>query len=276
MKKDYFSPEFWQQYLAQPDTVDYPVIFIHGIARREEAWQKTAQVITDSCYCQMRYEAESNIFHNYDGREAAARVWSLTYYTGQPLVEAVTGNLDLYAARLEAMIEIIKRITGQEKVVLVAHSMGGLVARKYMVKDRSNWEIVHKILTVGTPNLGVKVAVGIVGQLKDVKWGSEFITELNQNWEALSSYKNKKWGVIGAVNPGIVRGVEPKGTDSCGPGYVKLKSAIPYETEAAVENFGQVATVTGHFGFRLAVEADHVELLFHEGTLRGIDWAVKK
>ena len=274
MEPDYLSSEFWQQYLEQPDTVDYPLVFVHGIARREKAWQKTAQVVTDDQYYQMRYEKDG-IFHNYDGKEPILSVWSITYYTDRPLIEAVTGELNLYTERLKEMIERIKRITGQGKVVLAAHSMGGLVARKYMVKERANWENVYKVLTVGTPNLGVKIAPGIVGQLRDVKWGSEFISGLNRKWQALSRAQDKKWGVIGAVKLGIVRGVEPKGTDSCGPDYVKLKSAIPYETEAAVDNFGQVVTNTQHFGFRLAVEADHVGLLFHEGTFRGIEWLLK-
>lgn len=78
MKKDYFNSKYWQQYLVQSAMVDYPLVFIHGIARREEAWQKTAQVVSADNYCQMRYKKD-DIFHNYDGRESANRVWSITY-----------------------------------------------------------------------------------------------------------------------------------------------------------------------------------------------------
>jgi hypothetical protein len=146
------------------------------------------------------------------------------------------------------------------------------------VLDDDNWDSVHKILTVGTPNLGVDVSVGIVGQLRDLKTDSEFVTNLNDSWqERTDTTEGKKWGVVGAIDlDSAFTDLDIEATDSGGPGFVKLKSAIPYETEAALEEFGRETVETPHFGFRIAVKEDHIGLLFAEGTLKGIHWAIRE
>lgn len=122
-----------------------------------------------SNYYEMRYIKNNKVYHNYYGEEPERWVWNISYYTLNGVKETIYGDLNLYARRLHKMIEIIKEITGKDKVIIVAHSMGGLVARKYMTTNNKCWESVYKILTVGTPNEGVEVSVGIVGQLRDLK-----------------------------------------------------------------------------------------------------------
>ncbi|MFA9496782.1 MAG: alpha/beta fold hydrolase, partial [Candidatus Bathyarchaeota archaeon] len=56
---------------------------------------------------------------------------------------------------VEALDDLIDKAlasTGQKKAVLVAHSMGGLVARAYM--DQKHTEKVDSFITMGTPHLG--------------------------------------------------------------------------------------------------------------------------
>jgi len=57
------------------------------------------------------------------------------------------------ALYLENKIEDIKQICGCDKVDLVAHSMGGLVARQYIQSDRYNQD-VDRLIFLGTPHLG--------------------------------------------------------------------------------------------------------------------------
>lgn len=54
---------------------------------------------------------------------------------------------------LDQKIEEIKTQTGSQKVDLVAHSMGGLVARNY-IADPTRASKVRKLITLGTPYLG--------------------------------------------------------------------------------------------------------------------------
>jgi len=64
---------------------------------------------------------------------------------------------------LKELIETVQYKTGREKVIIVAHSMGGLVARRYMQLFGDT--DVAKLIMIGTPNKGV---VGNVAQYCDL------------------------------------------------------------------------------------------------------------
>ena len=51
---------------------------------------------------------------------------------------------------LAARIEEILRATGQEKIVVVAHSMGGLVTRAYMAQVGAKH--IARFITLGAPH----------------------------------------------------------------------------------------------------------------------------
>lgn len=63
-----------------------------------------------------------------------------------------------YAADLASLVDDVLRATGAKKVDLVAHSMGGLVARSYLAFHGGNAK-VERALLLSSPHLGV----GLVG-----------------------------------------------------------------------------------------------------------------
>ncbi len=67
---------------------------------------------------------------------------------------------------LDALIEEAKTKSGQTKVNLVAHSMGGLVAR-YYIADSGRASKVNKLISMGVPHLGATKA------LKTLMYGDE-------------------------------------------------------------------------------------------------------
>ncbi len=79
------------------------------------------------------------------------------------------------ALKLRKKIQEVKNLTGFGKVDLVAHSMGGLVAR-YYVENRSYEGDVDKLIMLGTPNGGATIAPllvkrGVFGSgAKKVDW----------------------------------------------------------------------------------------------------------
>ncbi len=277
---DYFSQQSWERIFAEDDIVDYPIIFIHGLGRRTDVWENVIETIIGDEYYEMKYMESEQIFHNYHGHKKNNTLWNVSYYTDDFVEEIFSGDLSLYADRLNEMITIIKRMTGHDQVVIVGHSMGGLVARKYMTQNQENWDSVYKLLTIGTPNLGVDTSVGIVSQLEDLKEGSDFLTELNQTWDEMRNNSDNRWGVIGGVDTKMFFNQldNPDATDSAGPGFVKINSAIPYEEwQEATENyFEQAAYNTENFGFRLAIDSNHIGLLEAEGTFKGIHWSIRK
>lgn len=62
-------------------------------------------------------------------------------------------DISLTALLLNQKIESIKEQTGSAKVDIIAHSMGGLVARNY-IADLAKAQNVRKLFTLGTPHLG--------------------------------------------------------------------------------------------------------------------------
>ncbi len=280
---DISSTDYWQMVFAEEQTVEYPIVFVHGIAGGFSDWDKTVTNISGGTHFSMRFNNDGELFNNYNGIPPTTTnwIWNVSYYHDTPVKEAFQGNLSTYAERLREIITVVKNISGSEKVVLISHSMGGLVARAYMSLDETCWNSVHKIVTVAAPNEGVKTSVSIVGQLKDLRKGSDFIVQLNADWLSKIERGYKDWGVIGAVDinadetPSLAKAGSM--TDSGGIGFIELSSAIPFSEwmSCVDEQFGVVAYDTPHFGYRVAIRGEHNEILQFAPIYRIIEWALQ-
>jgi pimeloyl-ACP methyl ester carboxylesterase len=91
-----------------------------------------------------------------------------------------TTDLRAAARRLSASIDAICEQTGYERIHVVGHSMGGLVAR-YYVQRLDGDARVHTLVTLGTPHQGTRAARlfprGVCQQLTP---GSDLLAELDQ------------------------------------------------------------------------------------------------
>lgn len=65
------------------------------------------------------------------------------------------------ALALNDYIGCVKRFYPNEKIDILAHSMGGLVARRYIL-DNYNSHDIDKVITIGTPYLGAPRAIEII------------------------------------------------------------------------------------------------------------------
>lgn len=71
-------------------------------------------------------------------------------------LEPITGDIDGYAPLVERAVEALCAATGAGKVIVVAHSMGGLVARAWM--RACGTDRVARVITLGTPHHGTCLA----------------------------------------------------------------------------------------------------------------------
>jgi CheY-like chemotaxis protein len=71
-------------------------------------------------------------------------------------LEPVGGPIDGYVPALQAAVEELCAATGATQVAIVAHSMGGLVARAWMRAHGS--ARVARLITLGTPHHGTSLA----------------------------------------------------------------------------------------------------------------------
>jgi pimeloyl-ACP methyl ester carboxylesterase len=63
------------------------------------------------------------------------------------------GDIKIYAGRISDFISLVKKLTGAEKVDIIAHSMGGLISRWYLEKADGS-KNVDQLIMLGTPNHG--------------------------------------------------------------------------------------------------------------------------
>ncbi len=68
----------------------------------------------------------------------------------------VTASIDAYVPLVEASVRALLAATGADQVVIVAHSMGGLVARAWMRAHGTDH--VARVITLGTPHHGTSMA----------------------------------------------------------------------------------------------------------------------
>lgn len=92
-------------------------------------------------------------------------------------------SIDHYVPDIEAAVQSLCKATGQSKVALVGHSMGGLAIRAWM---RSHGTAqVRKVVTLGTPHQGTCLArFSITPNGKEMAWKSEWITALEASENA--------------------------------------------------------------------------------------------
>jgi triacylglycerol esterase/lipase EstA (alpha/beta hydrolase family) len=71
-------------------------------------------------------------------------------------LEPITGDIDGYVPQVERAVQALCAKTGAAKVVIVAHSMGGLVARAWLRAHGA--ARVARVITLGTPHHGTCLA----------------------------------------------------------------------------------------------------------------------
>lgn len=97
------------------------------------------------------YGCNSGYWHSMSRKLQAERI---THYAVS--LEPVFADIDDYTPLIDHALTQLCRETGQEKAVIVAHSMGGLVARAYLRKYGATR--IAKIITLGTPHRGTGLA----------------------------------------------------------------------------------------------------------------------
>jgi len=106
-------------------------------------------------------------------RRGFGRVFAMNYST-------LTHDVRTAAARLGEEVETIVAATGYERIHIVGHSLGGLIARYYVTRLGGDAR-VHTLVTLGTPHHGTYVAYLAPTRLtRQLRPGSPLMTELEE------------------------------------------------------------------------------------------------
>lgn len=155
------------------------IVFIHGLGGNEtKSWGHFPKLLEDD----ERYSRDCKLFY-------------YTYPTSPfrlPLFSPKNASLKDLSDGLASFIKL--KMADISSVLLVTHSMGGLVARRYLLDHQNNDDIspsieIEGLVMFATPNAGAELArVGKLisrgnKHLKQLCNKSEFIQTLNTEWD---------------------------------------------------------------------------------------------
>lgn len=151
------------------DPDKYPILLIHGHSFNDAISAESSLGDMRSIQEEMTKDGVIDggyiLLNNFDNTDTFARtnrqiVFASSYYfdlyqntESSVLLQTKAESLDTYALRLNDLVKTAKDITNRDKVYIVAHSMGGLVSRRYMQIFGSS--DVEKLIMIGTANHGI-------------------------------------------------------------------------------------------------------------------------
>ncbi|MGZ3239005.1 MAG: esterase/lipase family protein [Burkholderiaceae bacterium] len=147
------SMPFWvfSKYTAKNSSA-LPVLLIHGYICNSGQWQILSQ----------RMSVNGITHHAID-------------------LEPVLGDIESYVPIVHQAIDMLCNETGSNKIIVVAHSMGGLAARAYMKVHGSTH--IAKIITLGTPHHGTALASFGKGEnSRQMRWRPNAKQGISSDW----------------------------------------------------------------------------------------------
>jgi triacylglycerol lipase len=106
------------------------------------------------------YFSNRGMWWRFRQRLANAGLGPIHTITLSPLWDSI----DEMVPQLAAKIEAICTQTGHEKLIVIAHSMGGLATRAYMTSNVNGSSKIAKLITLATPHHGTQMANFGIGQ----------------------------------------------------------------------------------------------------------------
>ncbi|MFA5070897.1 MAG: alpha/beta fold hydrolase [Candidatus Pacearchaeota archaeon] len=182
---------------------NYPVILLHGHSMNKalpaDYSFDTFMEIKDNLSNDGYIDAGAFIISNTDvsglwGRVNAPVMVTSSYYfdtyktsVGESTtVASKTDGIDTYAIRLRNIVNSVKERTNKDKVIIIAHSMGGVVTRRYI--QIFGGENVDKIILIDVPNHGISDKIkdycsvfGSETACNDMKEDSVLINQVNND-----------------------------------------------------------------------------------------------
>jgi len=204
---------------CRQDPALYPILFLHGHTLRKDnnpdfsldAFNKIQAKLQEEGYISAGtitpVSDYSEIKQNEWGRSSKpisvkGSYYLVSYYNigSYAIATQKSENIETYAIRLKELIDLLKFRTGRDKINIIAHSMGSLVARDYI--QIFGGSSVDKLIMITSPNKGISGQISsycpILGEKKeceDMSKNSIFIKKLN---DPLKIPKNNKiYNIIG-------------------------------------------------------------------------------
>jgi len=184
------------------DTTALPVLLIHGYGCNSGYWHWMSEALDEA---------------------------HITHYAVD--MEPVFGSIDGYAPLVHEAVQRLLQESGQDKIIIVAHSMGGLAARAYL-RDHGHANIARAI-TLGTPHHGTTIAnFGIGINCGEMNWLGRAEEGSSSEWlQKLAATEN-------ADTRGVILSLYSHHDNIVSP---QISSHLPGAENVAVSGIGHVA-----------------------------------
>ena len=108
-----------------------------------------------------------------------------------------------YALQVAQAVDEILRVTGAGQLVLIGHSMGGLISRAYL--DQFGADKVAHVITLGTPHLGTWMTrLGAGPNVRNMAENSAWLAELRKREAARSVQPYAKFTCVYTYHDNLV------------------------------------------------------------------------
>jgi pimeloyl-ACP methyl ester carboxylesterase len=171
-------------------TLEPLVVLIHGITGSDSSWGGSRTPNLESLL-----EEDGKVVKHFSYHSSNIGNWDVP-------ISNLSGWLDdsLNQWNDEFLIDELG-------IDIIAHSMGGLIARYYIAhpQESSYYDKVRKLVTLGTPNYGAADALwgslipGGVTQAEQMEFGSQFLWDLHRTWVG-SSIETDLLCIVGSEN----------------------------------------------------------------------------
>jgi triacylglycerol esterase/lipase EstA (alpha/beta hydrolase family) len=129
-----------------------PVLLIHGYGCNSGAWHAMSTTLTNA-----------HVTHHAIN------------------LEPVFSDIDNYVPMIHRAVETLCAETGHARIIIVAHSMGGLATRAYM-RDHGNGRIAQ-LVTLGSPHHGTGIAnFGVGMNCRQMHWRGNAVNGTPSQW----------------------------------------------------------------------------------------------
>ena len=236
-----------EQYQAEDTSdINYPIILVHGHSRTASGsggsinhFQEFQQRLSTEGQAENKgivLPKDMNIADSAWGKLDKPVVVRTTYYLnaydefGSSIGPEDNNPISVYSNRLEIVVNNVLKYTGKNKVIIVAHSMGGLVARDY-IKNHGGLNKVDKLVTIGTPNHGIYADIS--DNCEDALFGREEASPECNDMTAGSIFLNSL--NLGDETPGDVKYMTISGKAT--NGLVSLYGFFDYQVCQSIDEY---------------------------------------
>lgn len=202
-------------YTSYNDNKSYPILFIHGHIFNDanspeyslESFVKIQQELEKIGYINAGEldltEDYKDWVRNGNPMSVLGSYYYISFYNlgAYSITAQKSERIENYALRLKEIVDAYKMRTGAEKIIIVSHSMGGLVSREYI--NLFGGSSVDKLILINTPNHGITTKISklctILGSAKeceDMTEGSVFLNRLNDEYNFKNTYSIRSVGCL--------------------------------------------------------------------------------